>query len=449
MNLPLPSHPTITDRKLKSSLLVAPTLGTALLAMPAWAQETTTALADPGHTAFVFACALAVLLMTIPGLALFYAGLVRAKNVLSVLMQVFATTSVISILWVLYGYSLAFTDGGSLQAFIGGLDKVFLRRVNTESLVGEIPELLYILFMGLFAAITPALIVGGFAERMKFSAVMLFTVIWFTINYIPMAHMGWGGGWVFEWGPQDFAGGNVVHINIGVAALVAAWMVGPRLEPTMAPHNMTMNMTGASLLWVGWLGFCGGCALVANGYSMLVVFNTMLGSAGGATAWMLIEWLHRGKPSMLGIASGAITGLVAITPACGFVGPVGAILVGVLSTPVCILAVEKLKPMLGQDDALDVFGIHGIGGIIGGLLTTVFALSVFAGQGLPEGRGLGAQMLVQIGAIVFSIIFSAITSYIALKIASIACGGLRVSDEQQEIGLDPSEHGEVGYKLSA
>ena len=406
-------------------------------------------MADPGHTAYVFACALAVLLMTIPGLALFYAGLVRAKNVLSVLMQVFATVSVVSILWVLYGYSLAFTDGGSAQPFIGGLSKVFLQGVTPESVEGAIPELLFVMFMGLFAAITPALIVGGFAERMKFSAVMVFIIVWFTINYVPMAHMGWGGGWVFQWEPQDFAGGNVVHVNIGIAALVAAWLLGPRREPTMAPHNMTMTMSGASLLWVGWLGFCGGCALLANGFSMLVVFNTMLGAAGGATAWMLVEWLHRGKPSMLGIASGAITGLVAITPACGFVGPVGAILVGALASPVCIWAVEKLKPMLGQDDALDVFGIHGVGGIVGGLLTTVFALPMFAGQGLPEGRSLLDQMLVQVGAMAFSIAFSAITSCIALKIAAVCCKGLRVSEEQEEVGLDPSEHGEVGYKLTA
>lgn len=422
-----------------------------LATTPVWAQDAAPT-ADPGHTTYVFLCAALVLLMTIPGLALFYAGLVRAKNALSVLMQVFATTSVLTVLWVLYGYSLAFSDGGGAQPFIGGLSRLFLQGVTPDSVSGEIPELLFVMFMGVFAAITPALIVGGFAERMKFPAVLLFMVLWFTINYVPMAHMGWGGGWVFEWGPQDFAGGNVVHINAGVAALVGALLLGKRIgygKEQMAPHNMTMTMTGASLLWVGWLGFCGGCALLANGFSMLVVFNTMLGAAGGATAWMLIEWLRHGRASMLGIVTGAIAGLVAITPACGFVGPVGAIAVGALAAPVCLWAIEKLKPALGLDDALDVFYLHGVGGIVGGLLTTVFALPSLGGLGLPEGRSLADQMIVQVGVIAFSIAYSAISSYIALKITALVCGGLRVTDEQEELGLDPTEHGEVGYKLTA
>jgi len=421
----------------------------AFAAPSLWAQAAAPTL-NAGDTAFVFACCLGVWLMTIPGLALFYGGLARTKNVLSILMQVFTVSSLITVLWGLYGYSLTFTDGGSMQSVVGGLGKLFMQGVTQDALQGTIPELLYFFFMLLFAAITPTIIVGAFAERIKFAAVLVFMTIWFTINYVPMAHMGWGGGWVFELGAQDFAGGNVVHVNVGIAALVGAWLVGARKgvgTSAMSPHNMTMTMTGGSLLWVGWLAFCGGCALAANGFAMLVVVNTMLAAAAGTVSWMLLEWLHRGKPSMLGAISGAIAGLVAITPACGFVGPMGAIVMGLVVSPICIWAVEKLKPMIGLDDSFDVFGVHGVGGIAGGIMTPIFALPVLGGVGFAEGRDLAAQMPVQLGVIGFSILYSAISSFVAFKLTALLCGGLRVSADDEVEGLDLTSHGEPGYKL--
>ena len=421
-----------------------------------WAQDAAAAVApvaapvlSAGDTAFVFASCIAVWLMTIPGLALFYGGLARTKNVLSILMQVFTVSSLITVLWALYGYTLTFTDGGSAQSFIGGLDKLFMKGVGVDALQGTIPELLYFFFMLLFAAITPTIIVGAFAERIKFSAVLAFMAIWFTINYVPMAHMGWGGGWVFKLGAQDFAGGNVVHVNVGIAALVGAWMVGARKGAgtgAMSPHNMTMTMTGGSMLWVGWLAFCGGCALAANGFAMLVVVNTMLAAAAGAMSWVLVEWLHRGRPSMLGAVSGAIAGLVAITPACGFVGPMGALAIGVIVSPICIWAVEKLKPMIGLDDSFDVFGVHGVGGIVGGILTTIFAMPSLGGLGFAEGRDFGSQMQVQLMVIGFSVVYSGISSWIAFKLAAIVCRGLRVDEDEEDEGLDLISHGEPGYK---
>lgn len=418
--------------------------------LPTWAADQPLAL-NSGDTAFVTTCALVVLLMTLPGLALFYGGLARSKNVLSILMQVFSVASLMSVLFAIYGYSLTFTSGGEWQAVIGGLDKLFLKGVGPDSLQGTIPELLYFLFMLLFAAITPAIICGGFAERMKFSAVMVFMAIWLTINYLPMAHMAWGGGWVFNLGVQDFAGGNVVHVNVGIASLIGAFLLGRRRgygTSALAPHNMTMTMTGGSMLWVGWLGFCGGCALVANGFAMLVMVNTMLASAAGALAWLFVEWKHRGKPSMLGALSGAIAGLVAITPACGFVGPMGSILLGLIVAPICLWAVEKLKPILGLDDAFDVFGVHGVGGIVGGLLTPVFAMTSLGGLGFSGERGVLDQLLVNGGVLAFSILFSAVSSFIAFKVAAVLCRGLRVDEEHEVDGLDLSSHGEVGYKYS-
>ncbi|WP_409281708.1 ammonium transporter [Pseudomonas defluvii] len=418
--------------------------------LPTWAADQPLAL-NSGDTAFVTTCALVVLLMTLPGLALFYGGLARSKNVLSILMQVFSVASLMSVLFAIYGYSLTFTSGGAWQAVIGGLDKLFLKGVGPDSLQGTIPELLYFLFMLLFAAITPAIICGGFAERMKFSAVMVFMAIWLTINYLPMAHMAWGGGWVFDLGVQDFAGGNVVHVNVGIASLIGAFLLGRRRgygTSALAPHNMTMTMTGGSMLWVGWLGFCGGCALAANGFAMLVIVNTMLASAAGALAWLFVEWKHRGKPSMLGALSGAIAGLVAITPACGFVGPMGSILLGLIVAPICLWAVEKLKPILGLDDAFDVFGVHGVGGIVGGLLTPVFAMTSLGGLGFSGERGVLDQLLVNGGVLAFSILFSAVSSFIAFKVAAVLCRGLRVDEEHEVDGLDLSSHGEVGYKYS-
>lgn len=354
-----------------------------------------------------------------------------------------------SVLFAIYGYSLTFTSGGEWQAWIGGFDKLFLTGVGPQSLQGTIPELLYFLFMMLFAAITPAIIVGGSAERMKFSAVLVFMAIWLTINYIPMAHMAWGG-WVFDLGVQDFAGGNVVHVNVGIASLVGAYLLGRRRgfgTSALAPHNMTMTMTGGSMLWVGWLGFCGGCALMANGFAVLVIVNTMLASAAGALGWLFAEWRHRGKPSMLGGVSGAIAGLVAVTPACGFVGPMGAIMLGFIVAPICLWAVEKLKPRLGLDDAFDVFGVHGVGGIIGGI-NAYICPNLIGRARVHRGRNLVDQMLVNGGVLLFSIAFSAITSWIAYKLASLVCSGLRVDEEQEIDGLDLSSHGEVGYKHS-
>lgn len=423
-------------------------LACAFAALPglALAQDAEPAL-SAGDTAFVATCALIVMLMMLPGLGLFYAGMARSKNVLSVLTQIFASISLICILWVAYGYSL-FIDGTG--PFIGGLDKLFLSGVTQDGLVLTIPEYLYILFMMMFAAITPPIIVGAFAERMKFSAVLIFMAIWFTINYVPMAHMAWGGGWVFNVGVLDFAGGNVVHLNAGMAALVCALVIGPRKgyrTTMMAPHNMTMTYSGGAMLWVGWLAFCGGCALAANGFSALIMMNTMLGGAAGALGWMVTEWIHRKKPSTFGVLSGAIAGLVAITPACGFVGPAGAIAVGLLTAPVCVFAVEVMKPKLGYDDSFDVFGVHGVGAVVGGILTVIFAAPALGGAGYPEGRTMLSQMGPQLGIMAFSILVSLVTTYVALKITS-ALVGLRVEEEDEYTGLDTTTHGEVGYRFS-
>ncbi|MGF7150324.1 Amt family ammonium transporter [Sphingomonas zeicaulis] len=429
--------------------LAAVTALVALLPGAAAAQAPEPALSG-GDTAFVAACSLFVMLMMLPGLALFYAGMGRTKNVLSILTQVFASAALICVLWTLVGYSLAFAENPAYGAVIGGLGKAFLNGVTQDSLVGTLPEYLYFLFMMLFAAITPPIIVGAFAERIRFSAVMIFMAVWFLINYVPMAHMAWGGGWVFDIGAQDFAGGNVVHLNAGIAALVAAYMVGPRHglgTPAMAPHNMTMTFTGGSMLWVGWLAFCGGCALVANGFAMLIMVNTLLGGAAGALSWMLTEWVHRRRPSTLGVVSGAIAGLVAITPACGFVSPMGAIGVGLLVSPVCVWAVESLKHRFGYDDSFDVFGVHGVGAFVGGLLTTVFATPALGGVGYLQDRGFVEQMGVQIGIMAFSISVSAITTFIALKIADMIVG-LRVSEDEEQMGLDVTAHGETGYRMS-
>lgn len=433
-------------------LLCRSLIGTLLLASAfrVSAEETAPAL-NSGDTAFLVVCSLVVLLMTLPGLGMFYGGMARSKNVLSIQMQVFSGAALMALLFAIYGYSLTFTDGGGLQAIIGGTDKLFLQGVGPDSMQGSVPELLYFLFMLLFAAITPPIIVGSFAERMKFAAVMVFMAVWLTINYIPMAHMAWGGGWVFNLGVQDFAGGNVVHLNVGIASLVGAWLIGRRRgfgTSTLSPHNMTMTVTGGCLLWVGWLGFCGGCVLAANGFAMLVIVNTMLASCAGALAWMLAEWKYRGKPSMFGAVSGAIAGLVAITPACGFVGPMGAICLGLIAAPICVWAVDKLKPVIGLDDAFDVFGVHGVAGIVGGLLTPVFAMTALGGQGFAEGRDLLDQLAVNGGAMLFSILYSALSSWVAFKLAAVLCGGLRVDEEHEVDGLDLSSHGEVGYKYA-
>ncbi|WP_036645544.1 ammonium transporter [Pantoea sp. A4] len=428
-----------------STLITLPAL--LLMAFPAFAAPTLSS----GDTAFVFVTAVLVLMMTLPGLALFYGGLAQSKNVLSILMQVFATVALVAVLFTLFGYSYAFTDGGTVNSYLGGASKTLLRNITTDSLVGTVPEYVYIFFMLTFAAITPALIAGSFAERVKFSAAMVFIALWSILNYVPLAHMAWGGGWMAALSVQDFAGGDVVHINSGVAALVVAIAIGRRRQfgtVALTPHNMTMTLTGGCLLMIGWLGFCGGCALQANGYAMLVIFNTLLGACGGALAWMLLEWKFQRHPSLLGIVTGSVAGMVGITPACGYVGPVGALCVGALTVPFCMACVRLIKQRLQLDDAFDVFAIHGTGGIVGGLLTPLFALPLLGGQGYIAGRDLLGQLGVNASSIAFSILFSALTSWVAIKITAFVCRGLRVDQEAEFDGLDLTTHGEVGYRHS-
>ena len=403
---------------------------------------------DSGDTAWMLTSTLLVILMTIPGLALFYGGLGRSKNMLSVLMQVFVIFSLISILWAIYGYSLAFTGEGS---FIGTLDKVFLNGVTTETFgaLTTIPEHVFISFQGTFAAITVALIVGAFAERAKFSAVLLFSVLWFTFSYVPIAHIVWGGGLLGKEGALDFAGGTVVHINAGVAGLVGAYMVGKRVgygKEAFTPHSLTLTMVGASLLWVGWFGFNAGSAGAANASAGLAFINTVLATAAAALSWILGESLHKGKASMLGAASGAVAGLVAVTPAAGFVGPMGSIVLGLLAGIVCLWGVGGLKRMLGADDAFDVFGVHGVGGILGAILTGVFAAKSLGGNGglTPDTFTMGGQVWIQVKSVLFTIVWSGVVSVIAFKIADLAIG-LRVTEEEEREGLDISSHGETAY----
>ncbi len=432
---------------------------------------------NKGDTAWMTVATILVILMTIPGLALFYGGLVRSKNMLSVLMQVFVVSSLIYVLWVLYGYSLAFT---SSNPFFGTFDKIMLKGVTVESLGATfskgvyIPELTFVAFQATFAAITCALIVGAFAERMKFSAVLLFCALWFTFSYLPVAHMVWywdgpdaitdaaslekvtaAAGWLWAKGALDFAGGTVVHINAAVAGLVGAYMVGKRMgygKESMAPHSLTLTMVGAALLWVGWFGFNAGSNLEANGLTALAFVNTLVATAAATLAWIAGEALSKGKASMLGAASGAVAGLVAITPACGFVGPGGAIIIGLVAGLLCLWGVNGLKRMLGADDSLDVFGVHGVGGIVGALLTGVFAAPSLGGTGVydyvanaanPDYNILG-QVWIQAQAVGTTIVWSAVVSLIAYKLIDLVIG-LRVSEEEEREGLDISSHGETAY----
>ena len=404
---------------------------------------------NAGDTAWMLTSTALVLFMTIPGLALFYAGMVRSKNVLSVLMQCFAITSLITVLWALYAYSLAFEDGGSMNSWVGGLAKAFLAGVGVDSLSGTIPETVFMTFQMTFAIITPALIVGAFAERMKFSAMLLFMAIWVTVVYAPICHWVWGGGWLSEKGVLDFAGGTVVHINAGIAGLVAALVLGRRKGyPTtaMPPHNLGLTLVGASMLWVGWFGFNAGSELAADGTAGMAMAVTQIATAAAALGWMFSEWLSHGKPSVLGIASGAVAGLVAITPASGFVGPMGALVIGIAAGILCFIAATKVKRALGYDDSLDVFGVHAIGGIVGALLTGVFVASDLGGAGLAEGMTIGGQVGAQIIGVLATIIYCGIASFIILKIVD-ATVGLRVTEEQETEGLDISEHDERGYNL--
>lgn len=402
---------------------------------------------DSGDTAWMLTSTLLVILMTIPGLALFYGGLARSKNMLSVLVQVFVVFSLISVLWALFGYS--FTFGGE-GLFVGGAEKLFLKGIAPDTLSGvlpTIPEYVFVAFQGTFAAITVALIVGAFAERIRFSAVLIFSVLWFTFSYIPMAHMVWGGGLLGQDGALDFAGGTVVHINAGIAALVGAYMVGKRIgygKEAMTPHSLTLTMVGASLLWVGWFGFNAGSNLEATSGAALAFINTLFATAAAVLAWSLAEALLKGKPSMLGAASGAVAGLVAITPACGSVGPMGAIVIGTLSGFICLWGVNGLKHMLGADDALDVFGVHGVGGIVGAILTGVFAAPALGGTG-GEDFAMGAQVWIQTWSVIVTIVWSAVVAFIAYKIADILVG-LRVPEEEEREGLDITAHGESAYR---
>ncbi len=419
---------------------------------PAMAQEATL---DSGDTAWMLTATALVLFMTIPGLALFYGGMVRSKNILSVMMQCFAITGLMSILWMVYGYSLAFDTNGmeagvtNFNSFVGGLDRAFLSGLTPDSLVGAFPESVFITFQMTFAIITPALIVGAFAERMKFSAMLVFMSVWFTLVYAPIAHMVWGGdgGLMWDWGVLDFAGGTVVHINAGIAGLVACLVLGKRKGfPTtpMAPHNLGLTLVGAAMLWIGWFGFNAGSAVAANGTAGMAMLVTQIATAAAALGWMFAEWIGHGKPSALGIASGVVAGLVAITPAAGTVGPMGALIIGLVSGVVCFFCATSLKRKLGYDDSLDAFGVHGVGGIVGALLTGIFAAPMLGGFG--EVENIGLQLWIQFKGVLFTVVYTGIVTYLILKAIDLVMG-LRVNEEQETIGLDLSLHNERGYNL--
>jgi Amt family ammonium transporter len=446
-------------------------------AKPAEAAAAPAPTPNKGDTAWMIVATALVIFMTLPGLALFYGGLVRSKNMLSVLMQVFVVSSMIYVLWGIYGYSVAFTGG---NAFMGSFDKVFLKGITPDSVAATfskgvvIPELIFVAFQATFAAITCGLIVGSFAERIKFSAVLLFCALWFTFSYLPIAHMVWywdgpdaiadaasldkvgaAAGWLWAKGALDFAGGTVVHINAGVAGLVGAYVIGKRVgygREAMAPHSLTLTMVGAAMLWVGWFGFNAGSNLEATGTAALAFVNTLLATAAATLSWIMGEALSKGKASMLGAASGAVAGLVAVTPACGFIGPMGAIILGLIAGFVCLWGVNGLKRMLGADDSLDVFGVHGVGGIVGALLTGVFASPSLGGTGIYDyvankvspDYSIGGQVWIQLQGVVATLVWSAVVAFIAYKIVDLVIG-LRVTEEEEREGLDISSHGETAY----
>ena len=429
------------------------------LVMPglALAEEAAPAL-NSGDTAWMLTATALVLFMTIPGLALFYGGMVRSKNVLSVMMQCFAITGLMSILWVVYGYSMAFDTTGmekgvlNFNSFVGGFSKAFLSGVtpsNLTSAAALFPEAVFITFQMTFAIITPALIVGAFAERMKFSAMLVFMGIWFTLVYAPIAHMVWSGdgALMWDWGVLDFAGGTVVHINAGIAGLVCCLVLGKRKGyPTtpMAPHNLGYTLMGAAMLWVGWFGFNAGSAAAANGTAGMAMLVTQIATAAAALGWMFAEWIGHGKPSALGIASGVVAGLVAISPAAGTVGPMGALVIGLVSGVVCYFCATSLKRKLGYDDSLDAFGVHGIGGIVGAILTGVFAAPALGGFGAVT--DIGMQVWIQAKGVIFTVVYTAIVTYVILKVLDVVMG-LRVSEEEESVGLDLAQHNERGYNL--
>ncbi len=453
--------------KSRWSLLLLP----LLLTIAGMASAADTPVPDKGDVTWMLVSTLLVIMMTIPGLALFYGGLVRVKNMLSVLAQVFAIFCLIAILWVIYGYSLAFTDGGSLNNFIGGFSKVFLQGVDTNVVVETftkgvvIPEMVFMVFQLTFAAITVALIIGGFAERIKFSALLVFSVLWFTFSYLPMAHMVWywGGpsaydapaGFLFSKGALDFAGGTVVHINAAMAALVGSIVIGKRVgygRDSMAPHSLVMTMIGASLLWVGWFGFNAGSNLEATGTAVLAMVNTVVATAAAGLSWMFAEWLLRGKPSLLGVTSGAVAGLVAVTPAAGFAGPMGAIVLGLITGVACLWGVSGLKHMLGYDDSLDVFGVHGIGGIIGAISTGILVNPALGGTGVFDyatgtvAAYSSSQIISQLWGVGTAVVWSGGVSFILFTILNKTMG-LRVTQDEEREGLDTVSHGERAYTL--
>ena len=483
-------------RKMPKSLLAAAAMSLALVATPVLAAAP---VPNKGDTAWMLISSALVLLMTVPGLALFYGGLVRSKNMLSVLMQVFAIVCLVTVIWVLYGYSLTFTSGGSLNAYVGGFSKAFLKGVDTSSVTATfsngvvIPEYAFIAFQMTFACITPALIVGAFAERMKFSALLVFIALWVTVVYFPIAHMVWywagpdtlanaarkvasatgdakkaaeaaleavqlDAGLVFRWGALDFAGGTVVHINAGIAGLVGALMLGKRVgfgREAMAPHSLTLTMVGAALLWVGWFGFNAGSNLEANGTAALAVMNTFAATAAAALAWMLAEWSAKSKPSLLGLVSGAVAGLVAVTPASGYAGPVGAMVLGLVAGAACYLACTSIKNSFGYDDSLDVFGVHCVGGIIGAIATGILVSPALGGVGLvdyttkpgeaaPGDYVMIVQVVAQCKAVLLTLIWSGVVSAGLYKVVDILVG-LRPAEEREREGLDVTEHGERAY----
>jgi len=471
------SADTATPQAKPAATASAPAAAPAAAPAPAADAPAATPVPNKGDTAWMTVATVLVILMTIPGLALFYGGLVRSKNMLSLLMQVFVVTSLIYVLWAIYGYSLAFTAG---NPFIGSFDKLFFKGMTPDSVAATfskgvyIPDFTFAAFQATFAAITCTLIVGSFAERVKFSAVVLFCAIWFTFSYLPISHMVWywdgpdaitdaasvdtvtaNAGWLWAKGALDFAGGTVVHINAAIAGLVGAYVIGKRTgygKESMAPHSLTLTMVGASLLWVGWFGFNAGSNLEANGMAALAFMNTLVATAAAALSWIAAEGLLKGKASMLGAASGAVAGLVAITPACGYVGPMGAIIIGLLAGVFCLWGVTGLKKMLGADDSLDVFGVHGVGGILGALLTGVFASPALGGVGIYDyvanaasaDYSIANQVWVQLQAVVTTLVWSGVVSYIAYKIVDVTIG-LRVTEEEEREGLDISSHGETAY----
>ena len=424
----------------------APEAVAAAVAAPAAAASAPAAAPtlSAGDTAWMLTSTMLVILMTIPGLALFYGGLARSKNMLSVLVQVFTIFALITTLWAVYGYSLTFAGGGPI---FGSFEKLFLKGITPDTLSGSIPEYVFVAFQSTFAAITCALVVGSYAERIKFAGVLLFSVIWFTFSYVPIAHMVWASdGWLFKDGALDFAGGTVVHINAGVAGLVGAYVLGKRTgygRESFTPHSLTLTMVGASLLWVGWFGFNAGSALGANGIAGLAFINTILATGAATLSWIAGEALRKGKASMLGAASGAVAGLVAVTPAAGFVGPMGSIVLGLIAGLVCLWGVNGLKKMLRADDSFDVFGVHGVGGIVGALLTAVFAAGSLGGVKADD-YAVGAQLVIQLKGILTTIVVSAVVAFVAYKIVDLVIG-LRVPEDEEREGLDITSHGETAY----